>query len=407
MAKRIVLLTQWFDPEPTFKGIIFARKLIEQGYEVEVITGFPNYPGGKVYPGYKISLLQRESIQDIEVTRVALYPSHDGSAIKRVFNYISFAITSAFYGIFMMKKADVMYVYHPPLTTGVSAAVIRFFRKIPVVYDVQDMWPDTLRATGMVNNETVLGIVSNICQGVYKNVDKIAVLSPGFKDLLVERGIPASKIQLIYNWCDESALAVPEGVLPENFPSSDKFTILFAGTMGKAQALDAVVAAAAIVQNLNRNINFVFVGGGVEVAHLQELVAVKNLDNVVFIPRVPMSQVGAMLQKADALLVHLRKDPLFEITLPSKIQAYMSTAKPILVAVAGNATSIIAEAQCGLVAEPENPQSIADAAILLANMSATDLAAMGKAGRGFYDAKMSIDVGVASFIKLFDESSLC
>jgi colanic acid biosynthesis glycosyl transferase WcaI len=407
MAKRIVLLTQWFDPEPTFKGIIFARKLIEQGYEVEVITGFPNYPGGKVYPGYKISLLQRESIQDIEVTRVALYPSHDGSAIKRILNYISFAVTAAFYGIFMMKKADVMYVYHPPLTTGVSAAVIRFFRKIPVVYDVQDMWPDTLQATGMVNNEAVLGIVSKVCQGVYKNVDKIAVLSPGFKDLLVARGIPASKIQLIYNWCDESALALPEGVLPENFPSSDKFTILFAGTMGKAQALDAVIAAAAIVQNLNSKINFVFVGGGVEVAHLQELVTVQNLNNVVFIPRVPMSQVGSMLQQADVLLVHLRKDPLFEITLPSKIQAYMSTAKPILVAVAGNATSIIEEAQCGLVAEPENPQSIANAAILLANMSATELATMGKAGRGFYDAKMSIDVGVASFIKLFNESSFC
>jgi colanic acid biosynthesis glycosyl transferase WcaI len=407
MAKRIVLLTQWFDPEPTFKGIIFARKLIEQGYEVEVITGFPNYPGGKVYPGYKISLLQRESIQDIEVTRVALYPSHDGSAIKRILNYVSFALTAAFYGIFMMKKADVMYVYHPPLTTGVSAAVIRFFRKIPVVYDVQDMWPDTLKATGMVSNETVLEIVSKVCQGVYKNVDKIAVLSPGFKDLLVARGIPASKIQLIYNWCDESALALPEGVLPENFPSSDKFTILFAGTMGKAQALDAVIAAAAIVQNLNSKINFVFVGGGVEVAHLQELVTVQNLNNVVFIPRVPMSQVGSMLQQADVLLVHLRKDPLFEITLPSKIQAYMSTAKPILVAVAGNATSIIEEAQCGLVAEPENPQSIADAAILLANMSATELATMGKAGRGFYDAKMSIDVGVASFIKLFNESSFC
>jgi colanic acid biosynthesis glycosyl transferase WcaI len=406
MAKRIVLLTQWFDPEPTFKGIIFARKLIEQGYEVEVITGFPNYPGGKVYPGYKISLLQRESIQDIEVTRVPLYPSHDGSAIKRILNYVSFAITSAFYGIFMMKQADVMYVYHPPLTSGVSAAVIRFFRKIPVVYDVQDMWPDTLRATGMVSNEAVLGVVSKICQSVYKNVDKIAVLSPGFKDLLVERGVPANKIQLIYNWCDESALAISEGVLPENFPDSDKFTILFAGTMGKAQALDAVIAAAAIVQNLNSNITFVFVGGGVEVAHLQELVTAKKLNNVVFIPRVPMSQVGAMLQKADALLVHLRKDPLFEITLPSKIQAYMSTAKPILVAVAGNATSIIEKAQCGLVAEPENPQSIANSAILLANMSSTDLAIMGKAGRGFYDAKMSIDVGVASFIKLFEESSL-
>jgi colanic acid biosynthesis glycosyl transferase WcaI len=403
MAKRIVLLTQWFDPEPTFKGIIFAQKLIEQGYEVEVVTGFPNYPGGKIYPGYKISLLQRESIQDIQVTRVPLYPSHDGSALKRIFNYISFAITSAFYGIFMMKKADVMYVYHPPLTTGVSAAVIRFFRKIPVVYDVQDMWPDTLRATGMVSNETVLGVVNRVCQIVYKNVDKIAVLSPGFKNLLIERGIPANKIQLIYNWCDESALAVSAGVLP----SSDKFTILFAGTMGKAQALDAVIAAAAIVQNLNININFVFVGGGVEVTHLQELVTTQNLNNVVFIPRVPMSQVGAMLKKADALLVHLRQDPLFEITLPSKIQAYMSTAKPILVAVAGNATSIIEEAKCGLVAEPENPQSIADAAILLANMSAIDLAVMGKAGRCFYDAKMSIDVGVASFIKLFDESSLC
>ena len=328
MAIRVLLLTQWFDPEPTFKGMVFARELVRQGFEVEVLTGFPNYPGGKVYPGYRIKLLQREVIDGVQVTRVPLYPNHDQSAIKRVLNYVSFAASSLVYGLLMARRADVIYAYHPPLTIGITASLIRLFRRIPVVYDIQDMWPDTLRATGMLNNAHALNVVEAVCQWVYRRVDHIVVLSPGFKRLLMQRGVPETKINVIYNWADEVALAAPQGQLPANFPSAEQFRIVFAGNMGKAQALDAVLDAAALLQARGSRVCFVMLGGGVEVNRLKQRTVDLKLHNVLFLPPVPMTEVGTLLHAADALLVHLRKDPLFEITIPSKTQAYMTVGKP-------------------------------------------------------------------------------
>jgi colanic acid biosynthesis glycosyl transferase WcaI len=402
MKKRVLLLTQWFDPEPTFKGMAFARELVAQGFEVEVITGFPNYPGGKIYPGYQLKLLQREQIDGVQITRVPLYPSHDGSAIKRILNYVTFALSALVYGLFGAKKADVMYAYQPPLTVGITAALIRLLKGVPVVYDIQDMWPDTLRATGMVSNENVLAIVGKVSQWVYAKVDRIVVLSPGFKHLLIERGVPEQKIEIIYNWCDETLLNAPVGGVPPEFPSTDYFNILFAGTMGKAQALDAVMAAAELLQVQKPEIRFVFVGGGVEVERLKTLIIDRKIDNVVFIPRVPMNQVGAMLQAADALLVHLKNDPLFAITIPSKIQAYLSVGKPVLMAVPGDAAALVEGAQCGIVAISENAESIADSAISLVNIPNTELQAMGKRGQEFYQQEMSLAVGVKSFARAFE-----
>src|SRR5690606_2008039 len=210
MAIRILLITQWFDPEPTFKGMVFARELVKQGFKVEVLTGFPNYPGGKIYPGYKIKLFQKESIDGVTITRVPLYPSHDKGALGRALNYMSFALTSMLYGLFFAKRPSVIYAYHPPLTVGISAAIIRFFRRAPMVYDIQDMWPDTLRATGMLSNERVLRGISRACDWVYKKADQLVVLSPGFKRLLIERGVPESKIEVIYNWCAEYSMPTSE-----------------------------------------------------------------------------------------------------------------------------------------------------------------------------------------------------
>lgn len=158
MAIRVLLLTQWFDPEPTFKGLVFARALVEKGFDVEVITGFPNYPGGKVYPGYKIKILQKEQIDGVSVVRVPLYPSHDKNKLGRILNYVSFSTSLVLYGLFS-KRPDVIYSYHPPLTVGVASAVIGFFRRVPVVNDIQDMWPDTLSSTGMISNRRVLSVV--------------------------------------------------------------------------------------------------------------------------------------------------------------------------------------------------------------------------------------------------------
>lgn len=402
MAVRVVLLTQWCDPEPTFKGLAFARELRSLGFEVEVVTGFPNYPGGEVYPGYRIRMIQREIIDGVQVTRLPLYPSHDGSAVRRIANYASFAASSLFYGLFMLKRPDVIYAYHPPLTVGVTAALLRILRRIPVVYDIQDMWPDTLRATGMLNNERALGIVSRVCQWAYSKVDHIVVLSPGFRRLLIERGVPGGKIDVIYNWCDEAALqsAAPDA-LNAAFQADGRFRIVFAGNMGKAQALGTVIEAAELLAKQRPEITFVLVGSGIEVENLKRMVAAKNLDNISFIPRVPMNEVGAILGAADALLVHLKDDPLFAITVPSKTQAYMAIGKPLLMAVRGDAAELVERASCGVSALPENPQSLADAALRLADLSAAERSAMAANSRRFYETELSLSVGAKRFASHF------
>ena len=399
---RVLLLTQWFDPEPTFKGLVFARELVRQGFEVEVVTGFPNYPGGRLYAGYKIKLIQREFIDGVQITRLPLYPSHDISAVSRVMNYLSFAASAFVYCLFIAKRADVMYAYHPPLTVGIAASLIRKLRDIPLVYDIQDMWPDTLRATGMLNNFQALALVGRVCDWVYKQVDQLVVLSPGFKRLLVQRGVSDRKIEVIYNWADESALISQDGSLPEDFPGRDRFRVMFAGNIGKAQALDTLLDAAAMLQGSSFRASFVLLGGGLEVSRLKARANQMKLGNVVFLPPVPMSEVGTLLAAADVLLVHLRKDPLFEITIPSKTQAYMAVGKPLLMAVEGDAAALVSQARCGLVTESENPQALADAVETFAAMPAHDLIAMGDNASLFYREALALQVGVARFAAVFE-----
>lgn len=400
---RVLLLTQWFDPEPTFKGLVFARELVRQGFDVEVLTGFPNYPGGKVYPGYRIKLIQREQIDGVQITRVPLYPNHDQSAIKRVFNYTSFAASAFFYGVFVAKRADVIYAYQPPLTAGISAVLIRLLRRTPVVLDIQDMWPDTLRATGMVTSPKALNAVATVCNWVYRHVDKVVVLSPGFKQLLIARGVPEKKLEVIYNWADEQSLSKPIGQLPIEFPGNDQFRILFAGNMGKAQALDAVLDAAVLLKARKSRVCFVMVGGGVEVSRLKQKANELDLANVKFLPSVPMAEVGTFLQAADALLVHLCADPLFTITIPSKTQAYMSVGKPILMAVSGNAADLVKVSEGGFAAESENAESLATAAESLEKLSATEREVMGGNAKAFYFENLSLAIGVGKFGRIFNE----
>lgn len=401
MVTRVLLLTQWFDPEPTFKGLVFARELVRQGFEVEVLTGFPNYPEGKLYPGYKMKWLQREIIDGVQITRVPLYPNHDQSALKRVFNYVSFSASSLIYGLFMAKRADVIYAYHPPLTVGVTASILRLLRRMPVVYDIQDMWPDTLRATGMLSNAKALRVVESVCHWVYKRVDHIVVLSPGFRRLLIERGVPDSKIDVIYNWADEKSLLSAQNYAPQKLGEDGAFHILFAGNMGKAQALDVVLEAASLLQLRGSKVRWVMLGGGVDVQRLKQRAIDMNLKNIAFMPSVPMAEVGAYLNAADALLVHLRKDPLFEITIPSKTQAYMAVGKPILMAVDGDAADLVRTSSCGMVADSENSVALADAAESMASLSASELTAMGEKAQAYYYQNLSLEIGVMRFGRIF------
>ncbi|MEG0197943.1 MAG: glycosyltransferase family 4 protein [Acinetobacter sp.] len=398
---KILLLTQWFDPEPTFKGLAFARELQQQGHQVQVLTGFPNYPGGKIYDGYKLKLYQREQIDGISVLRVALYPNHDSSALKRILNYISFAFMAMLFGIFATKKADVIYAYHPPLTVGLAAILIKLFRRTPVVYDVQDMWPDTLKATGMLNNQRILNIVGRVCQLVYYFVDHIVVLCPGFKKLLNERGISDDKVSVIYNWCDENSLTQAQPIKSEYQQLlQGRFNILFAGNMGKAQSLDTILDVSTELRSESK-IQFVFVGGGTETERLKQRVLDENIENIVFIPRMPMSEIGGVLEHADVLLVHLKRDPLFEITVPSKTQAYMAMGKPLLMAVSGDAADIVQKAKCGRIALSEDIESIKKAILEIYHLSTDEQCQLGLNAKQFYDENLSLSRGTQQFIEIF------
>jgi glycosyltransferase involved in cell wall biosynthesis len=300
-------------------------------------------------------------------------------------------------------RPDVIYAYHPPLTVGLAAGAVGLIRRVPVVLDVQDLWPDTLRATGMVGNARVLLLVGAVARFVYRLSTYIVVLSPGFRRLLIERGVPASKVEVIPNWCDEAALLQPTGRLPAGFPGPEYFRVVFAGNMGRAQGLDAVLEAAALLQTRAPQVRVVLIGGGLDATRLRDESVRKGLANVVFLAPVPMGEVGHVLAAADALLVHLRSDPLFEITIPSKTQAYMAAGRPVLMAVPGDAADLVAEAGCGLTVPSEDPQELVSAVCKLVDLPPRERSAMGRQGRQHYERYLSMAEGTRRFAALFKQ----
>jgi len=355
---RIVYLSQLFDPEPTFKGHDFVEELEERGFEIEVVTGFPNYPGGKIYDGYRIRPLVREKMGNTDITRLAVYPSHDKSALRRILTYSSFMITSFIYLAFQARRSDLIYVYYPALSAGLAAVAAKIFRKTPILLDVQDMWPDSLGSSGMMQNRFLLRIVNAACDILYRQVDHILVLSPGFKALLIERGVPEEKITIVYNWADEPPV-IKDRDLPEGFDPEDGFRILFAGNMGAAQQLDVVIEAATRLQTDYPNCVFYFMGDGIDKDRLAARVRDLKLSNVRFLPRVELQEVQRFLTAADALLVHLADDPLFRITIPSKTQAYLYAGRPILMGVDGDAAELVRDADAGCVFPPGDSVALA------------------------------------------------
>lgn len=400
---RLILLTQWFEPEPAMRGLSFATELARRGFRVEVVTGFPNYPGGSVYAGYKIRPLQRERIGDVDVTRLALYPSHDSNRFGRILNYVSFFLSASFYLIFMARRADVVYVYHPPLTVGLAAALARLVRRMPVVLDVQDMWPDTLRATGMIGSERLLQVIDVFCRWTWRKVDRITVLSEGFRRLLLERDVPPEKVRIIYNWADETPKAEAPVESPAALADRGRLRVLFAGNIGAAQALDAVLVAAKLLGARQGNVDVFLLGSGIEEERLKCLADEMNLTNVHFLPRVPAGVVGAWLAAADCLLVHLRDDPLFAITIPSKTQAYMSAGKPVIMAVAGDAAELVRRSGGGVIVPPAQPEALADAIMALSRLPREELAELGKKSARFYSEHLSFSRGVDEFVALFED----
>ena len=378
---RILILTQWYPPEPVLLIQELAQTLQEFGHDVTVLTGFPNYPSGKLYPGYRLRLCQRETVDGVKVVRVPIFSEHSRSGLLRALNYLSFALSSALLGFWLVTRPDVMFVYHPPLTVGIPAFVLSRLWRIPFIYQIQDMWPETLSATGMLNNKAILQWIAQFAHWVYKHATAICIISPGFHKNLLAKGVAAHKLHVISNWVDPMVY-YPAQPSPEKAQTLDlvnRFNVMFAGNIGEAQGLQTVVAAAALLTDLPA-CQFVIVGDGVALPAIQQATVERNLQNIKFLGRYPANEMSALYALADILLVHLRDEPLFRITIPHKTFAYMASGKPILAAVAGDVADVVIKAGAGIACPPEDPLALAQAIRQLYSMPKEERQKLGQNG---------------------------
>ncbi len=378
---RILILTQWYPPEPAILLQELAQSLQSRGHELTVLTGFPNYPAGEIYSGYRLRWRQRETLAGVPVIRVPLYPDHSRSGIRRVFNYVSFALSGALLGPWLASRPDVIFVYHPPLTISIPAYLLSRLWRVPFVYQIQDLWPETLRATGMLYNERLLDWIDRFARFMYARASQILVISPGFRENLLSKGVPAEKIHVISNWVEfeDNSITQPDPELAARLGLARRFNIMFAGNMGQAQGLETVIETAALLTDLPE-VQFVLVGDGVALPRLTQAVQEKNLANVRFLGRYPQQAMPSLYALADALLVHLKDEPLFAITIPHKILTYLGAGKPILAAVAGDAADLVTQVGAGIACPPENPQALGEVVRHLYNMSLEERQAMGECG---------------------------
>lgn len=392
---KILLLSQWFQPEPFFKGLPLAKALMARGHTVEVLTGFPNYPGGKVYPGYWIRPWMREEMDGVQILRVPLYPSHDNSSMRRTANYLSFSASSMLGAIFGVQRPDVIWAYNL-VTLAPSMRWLNYRYGCPTVLDVQDLWPESVTASRMLTTQPWVYLSRLISNWGYRSMDRVLVQAPGMRDNLIRRGLREDRVQVLYNWTEETMSPATESDahLAEDLGLVDTFNVLFAGTMGQVQKLDVVVRAAKTVMAAAPRVRFVFVGGGVAVDGLKQMAQALGLNNVVFLPRRPRSEMGSIMSLAHVGLVHLQDEPLFRITIPSKTQAYLHEGLPILMAVAGDARNLVESARAGIGCTPGDPEALARAVTEMANLPASELKLMGERGRAFYRSEMSLEAGV-------------
>ena len=257
---RILIIKQLFYPEPTAKSLDFAKELVSRGHDVEVLTGFPSYPTGRIYSGYKQYLYKREKMEEIDIIRVPIYPSHDDSAIKRFIHYFSYALTASFIGLFLIKKPDVCFVYQGAIPVAIPAIILKKLRRIPFLYDINDLWPETVAASGMLKNKYALKFINSWCNFNYRNASFITVATPGFYKRLVSKGISQEKLEVVSNWSrdviSDDKLAK---TLKESYFDATKINIIYAGNLGIVQSLTTILKTAKkLKENGNQKIKFIF-----------------------------------------------------------------------------------------------------------------------------------------------------
>ncbi|MCZ7419881.1 MULTISPECIES: glycosyltransferase family 4 protein [unclassified Micromonospora] len=395
LSTRVTLVSQFFPPEPVPIPLGLTRCLRRQGFKVDVLTGMPNYPTGVVHPGYAHRRSVVDEVDGLRVLRTPLHPSHDRSAVGRAANYLSWATSSTLLGSSLLRTADVALVYSSPATAATAALAARLRWGIPYVLMVMDLWPDSVFATGFVTRGLARRVaeptLSRFTELTYRRAAHVTVPSPGLRDTLVARGVPAEKVSVVYNWADEKLMqpTEPDPHLRAGLGlSSDDFVVLYGGNHGPAQDLGVAIAAMGRLRDLT-DLHLVLVGDGVSKPALRTAAAELGLRTVHFVDPVAPERMAAVMAAADIQLVSLADQPLFQITMPSKVQTILACGQPILSCAPGDAARAIRDAGAGFTTAPGDPQGLAQTIRLAHATPRAQLRAMGRAGLDHYRLLMS------------------
>lgn len=383
---RILIITQYFWPE-NFRVNDLIGGLVERGHRVTVLTGQPNYPSGKFFDGYGWFGPRRESYGGAEVIRTALIPRGRGGIFALAANYISFMVAASLAVLFRLDKSagfDAIFVFEPsPITVGVPAAIARRRFRIPVLFWVLDLWPESLVAVGAVRSRHLISIIEALVRWIYRHCDRVLVPSQAFIPQIVRHGVAEEKLAFFPNWGEPVFEA---GVAPSSpAERNEGFCILFAGNIGAAQDFPALLDAAELLKD-DVDINWAFAGEGRMLGWAKEEVLRRGLEKTVhFLGQRPLEEMPAHFQRADALLLSLRADPVFSLTIPGKLQSYLASGKPILAMLDGEGARIIAESGSGFAGPAGSPVELASAVRRMVSLSAPERERLGANGRSYFE----------------------
>lgn len=385
---KILIISQYFHPE-NFRVNDLVVGLVARGYEVTVLTGQPNYPFGRHFPGYGWCKPKEETYAGAKVLRVPLIPRGKGGSLRLVVNYLSFVI-AACWGVFFRlpkgKHFDAIFVFEPsPVTVGIPSVLARWRYQVPMLFWVLDLWPDSLVAVGAVRSPLLLRWVDKLVCWIYQRCDLILVQSRSFVPEIVRHGISPSMIRYLPNWGEaefegyESQNAASH---LQNLPSG--FRIMFAGNIGVAQDFPAIIEAATLLKH-RLEIQWVIVGEGRMAAWAKEEVHRRGLEaTVYFLGQHPLEQMPHFFSRANVLLVSLKRDPVFALTVPGKLQSYLASGKPILAMLDGEGAQVVSDAGAGLHCPAGDSAALARAVEALASLSPDKLEQMGQNGREYF-----------------------
>lgn len=404
---RILIVSQYYWPE-NFRINDLAAGLVERGHQITVLTGIPNYPEGSWYPGYGFFKKRKEFHCGVNIIRVPLIPRGNAGKFRLVLNFFSFAFFASVIAPFVCRgHFDSIFVFEPsPVTVGLPALVMKMVKKAPVFFWVQDLWPQSLSATGVMTSPWLLKQVDRLVRFIYQHCDLVLAASPGFLPVISSHGVSPERVKYFPNSVESIYRPLLPGLQSESLPAlPEGFRIVYAGNIGVAQDFPTILSAAEILR-MHPDIHWIILGDGRMRDWVEEEVRCRNLtERIHLLGRYPMEDIPKLFAYADLLLITLKKDPVFSLTIPSKIQSCMACSKPIVAAMDGEGARLLSASGAGIAVPSGDAIQLSKAVLTFREMPKERRIAIGQSGKNYCDTHFRRDLLIDRLVSMMREKT--